>query len=60
MMEKYLLLKGKRLVIPKTLQADVPEKLHVGHLGIVKCQDRAKQSVWCPGLITQVKKLVET
>ena len=58
--EKGLLLRNKRLVIPKTLQADILEKLHAGHLGIVKCRDRARQSVCWPGLSTQLKKLVET
>lgn len=43
--EKGLLLRNKRLVIPKTLQADLMEKLLAGHLSIVKCRDRAKQSV---------------
>ena len=57
--EKGLLLRNKRLVIPKTLQADIMEKLHAGHFGIVKCRERARQSVWWPGLSTQLKNLVE-
>lgn len=35
--EKSLPLRNTRLVIPKTLQPEILEKLHVGHLGIVKC-----------------------
>lgn len=58
--EKGLLLRNKRLVIPKTLQPEILEKLHVGHLGIVKCRERARQAVWWPGLSTQLKNLVES
>lgn len=35
-----LLLKGVRLVIPKTLQNEILEKIHEGHQGIVKCTER--------------------
>lgn len=57
--EKGLLIRNSRLVIPKTLQSEMLEKIHVGHLGIVKCRERAKQAVWWPGLSTQLKNLVE-
>ena len=58
-MENGLLLKGSRLVIPKPLQRDILQKLHAGHQGIVKCRERAKQSVWWPGMCTQLQKVVE-
>ena len=58
-MENGLLLKGCRLVIPKLLQTDILQKLHAGHQGIAKCRERAKQSVWWPGLCTQLQKVVE-
>lgn len=57
--EEGLLLKGCRLVIPKSLHTDIIQKLHAGHQGIVKCRERAKQSVWWPGLSTQLQKVVE-
>jgi len=57
--ENGLLLKGCRIVIPKLLQTDILQKLHTGHQGIVKCRERAKQSVWWPGLCTQLQKVVE-
>ncbi|KAL7870545.1 hypothetical protein SRHO_G00080420 [Serrasalmus rhombeus] len=57
--EDGLLLKGCRLVIPKALQTDILQKLHAGHQGIAKCRERAKQSVWWPGLSTQLQKVVE-
>ena len=43
-----LLMRGNRLVIPSALQAIILAQLHVGHQGIQKCRERAKQSVWWP------------
>lgn len=45
-----LLLKGKRIVIPELIQADTLEKLHLGHQGTTKCRQRARDSVWWPGI----------
>ena len=56
--QKGLLLRGNRLVIPASLQRDILDKLHVGHQGIRKCRERAKQAVWWPGLSKQIEKLV--
>ncbi|KAL7865994.1 hypothetical protein SRHO_G00112410 [Serrasalmus rhombeus] len=53
-----LLLKGQRLVIPSTMRNDVLAKLHEGHQGVVKCRERARQSVWWPGLSQQLNELV--
>lgn len=53
-----LLLKGTRLVIPSALRNDVLAKLHEGHLGIVKCKARARESVWWTGLSQQVNDMV--
>eukprot|EP00731_Ephydatia_muelleri_P000002 Em0001g2a len=48
--EDSLLLRGNRIVIPMALRAPVLNRLHEGHLGINKCRDRARESVWWPGL----------
>uniref|UniRef100_A0A3B1IFN4 Gypsy retrotransposon integrase-like protein 1 n=1 Tax=Astyanax mexicanus TaxID=7994 RepID=A0A3B1IFN4_ASTMX len=53
-----LLLRGTRLVIPSVMRNSVQEKIHEGHQGIVKCRERAKQSVWWPGLSSQIEELV--
>ena len=53
-----VLLKGHRLVIPSTMRNDVLAKLHEGHQGVVKCRQRARQSVWWPGLSQQLNELV--
>ena len=54
-----ILLKGKQLVIPTSLQSQTLNRIHEGHLGINKCRERAKISVWWPGLSTEIKQMVE-
>ena len=53
-----LLLRGNRIVVPSALQSDMLKRIHEGHQGIVKCRDRAQQSVWWPGLSTQLEDVV--
>ena len=56
--EDGLLLRGCRIVIPTSLRQDILRRLHTGHQGIVKCRERARQSVWWPGLSAQLEKMV--
>lgn len=53
-----LVVRGSRIVIPKTQRADILKKIHAGHQGITKCRDRANSSVWWPGLSTELKDTV--
>ena len=53
-----LLMRGSRIIIPAQLRSDILEKLHTGHQGISKCHEKAKVSVWWPGLSTQLENLV--
>lgn len=59
MLQNGLLLYGNRTVIPASLRADMLTKLHMGDLGITKSRDRAKQSVWWPGLSRELTKMIE-
>ena len=54
-----LLMKGNRLVVPLPMRIDVLEKLHDAHQGITKCRERAKASVWWPGLSNQLEEVVK-
>ena len=54
-----LLMKGNRLVVPLPMRIDVLEKLHDAHQGITKCHERAKASVWWPGLSHQLEEVVK-
>jgi len=56
-LEDGLLLRGSRLVIPSTMRNDVLARLHEGHQGVVKCRERARQSVWWPGLSQRLNEL---
>ena len=54
-----LLVFGSRIVVPAALREDILKRLHHGHLGIEKCTQRAKQSVWWPGLAAEIRGLVQ-
>ena len=41
------------------MRIDVLEKLHDAHQGITKCCERAKVSVWWPGLSHQLEEVVK-
>ncbi|XP_011145827.2 uncharacterized protein K02A2.6-like [Harpegnathos saltator] len=50
---------NSRLIIPPSLQRKLLLKVHEGHLGVNKCRDKAKQSIWWLGIDMQLKNLVE-
>lgn len=52
-------MKGNRLVVPLSMRIGVLERLHDAHQGITKCHERAKASVWWPGLSQQLDKVVK-
>ena len=54
-----LLLRGSRLIIPASMRLEILDKIHTGHQGITKCRERARQSVWWPGLSRQLEELVK-
>lgn len=56
--ENGVVLKGSRIIIPATMQSYVLEKLHAGHMGITKCQLRARDTVFWPRINQQIKDLV--
>ena len=54
-----LLLRGRRIVVPVSLQKETLDKIHSGHQGIHRYQSRASMSVWWPGVKQQVEQLVQ-
>ena len=45
--------------MPSAVKLQVLDKIHEGHQGLVKCRERAKTSVWWPGLSREVQDMVE-
>lgn len=58
-MQQDILMFEARIIIPSSLRLDILDRIHQGHQGISKCRERAKQSVWWPGLSRQIGDLVE-
>ena len=56
--EDGLLLKGTCIIVPQTLHKEMIQLLHTGHLGLEKCLNRAKQSMYWPGLYDELKHLI--
>ena len=53
-----LLMYDNRLIIPPSLQLQMLNAIHEGHLGISKCQGRASYSVWWPTITKQIESMV--
>ena len=58
--QRGILMKDTRLVIPSSLRLDTLDGIHAGHQGIRKCRERARESVWWPGLSKQIEDMVTT
>lgn len=57
-MNKGFLMLGNRLVMPLSQRDQVLQDLHRGHLGISKCQSRARNSVWWPSMSKAIEAMV--
>lgn len=53
-----ILMMDNRLVIPPKLRNDILGRIHDGHLGIVKCRARARESCWWPGISMDIAEVV--
>ena len=45
-----IIMNGSTIVVPKSLQQEYLQCLHMGHLGISKCRARAKTTVFWPNI----------
>ena len=53
---RNILLYRDALVVPKAMRAHILDRIHDGHLGQTKCQERARGSVYWPGITNQIKE----
>ena len=57
---KQLVLRGKRIIIPSSLQPEVIALAHIGHQGSTKTKQYLRQRVWFPGMDKMVETHVES
>ena len=57
--EDRLILCGEAIIVPPGERKKVLEQIHQGHLDTSKCQYRARQCVYWPGINKDIEQLVE-
>ena len=57
-LENGLVIKGEQVVIPQTLHELYLGYIHEGHLGITRCQQRARMSIYWPGINKDIEDLI--
>ena len=58
--QNNLIFKAQNILIPPNLRADTLQKLHQSHQGIEKTKRLARESIFWPGMNSQIKQLVST
>jgi hypothetical protein len=58
--EAGVLFKGRRILIPKSMQEDIMSQLHEGHQGIEKTRRLARESVYWVNINSDIKKLCKS
>ena len=53
-----LLFKGQKLIVPHAPRAQMLEKIHESHQGIVKSKQHARDLLFWPGMMTQIEEQV--
>ena len=53
-----IIMNGSRIVVPKFLQQEYLQCLHMGHLGVSKCRSRAKTTVFWPDIDRDISQLI--
>jgi hypothetical protein len=54
-----IVLRGERVVIPRSMRADMKRRIHAGHLGINSCLRRARDVVFWPGMSSEIRQFIE-
>jgi transposase InsO family protein len=53
-----LVFKGQRVVLPTEARSEILRRIHSSHIGVNGCIRRAKETVFYPGIIADIKKVV--
>ena len=55
-----IIFKGDRVVIPLSMRADMKREVHGAHGGVQACLSRARESIFWPGMTSEIRQFVET
>ena len=55
-----VVVRGERLVIPKSLRRDLIRRLHYAHSGVVSTLSQARECIYWPGMSSEIKQFIET
>jgi hypothetical protein len=58
LIEDNLIFRGHTIVIPKSLRNEMINQVHTGHFGVTKTLERAKDSLFWPGMTKQITEHV--
>lgn len=58
MIQNGLIFKCERVIIPKSLRSDMIRRIHSSHIGVEGCLRRARESLYWPGLTSEVKDFI--
>lgn len=58
-MQDGIVLRGERVVIPKSLQRQMVNRVHYAHTGTASSLSRARECIYWPGMSTDVKHFIE-
>ena len=58
--EDGIILHGEAILVPPVEQEEVLQQIHEGHQGITKCQLRARNCVYWPGINKDIQRMVES
>lgn len=51
--------KGMRIVVPPSMRSDMLAQIHKSHKGIVKCKQRARESLYWPSMNRSIEEMVK-
>ena len=52
--------RGDRIVVPKSMRLEMKQKVHIRHLGINFCLRRTRDTIFWPGMSSEIWKYIET
>ena len=55
-----VIFKGERVVIPCSMRGEMKRSIHESHLGVTGCARRARESIFWPGMTSEIKQFIQT